>query len=234
MMIATALARRVAGLSMLPVHGATKLPYMDLLPWDDGHHKHVWEPYRRRQPSEEELRRWCSAPGCELALVTGLGSGGLEGLDFDNKGSPPADELYASWLELVEEEAPGLVARLPLEQSQSGGYHHFWRSEGFGGNLKLAQRPPTEEEIATAAAEKKTASPQTLIETRGEGGYILTAPAPGYTLLQGAIEEPPELTVDERALLLRAARARSDAGTRGERPQGPAQPARGGRAAAAG
>jgi hypothetical protein len=45
----------------------------------------------------------------------------------------------------------------------------------------------------------------TMIETRGEGGQFLAAPSPGYELLQGDFPAIPEITGQERQLLISAA-----------------------------
>jgi hypothetical protein len=127
-----------------------------------------------------------------------------EGLDFDNKGVPSADDLYTEWAALVEELAPGLVARLLLESTPSGGYHVVWgECDAIAGNQKLAERLPTSEE--------KQAHPDwravTLIETRGKKGQFQVAPSPGYTLLRGDWRALPEITPAERQIILNCARA---------------------------
>jgi len=45
----------------------------------------------------------------------------------------------------------------------------------------------------------------TLIETRGEGGQFLANPTPGYELLQGSFTDLPEITPEERRILINAA-----------------------------
>jgi hypothetical protein len=47
----------------------------------------------------------------------------------------------------------------------------------------------------------------TLIETRGKGGQFLADPSPGYKLIQGSFTELPEITSDERRILIEAARS---------------------------
>ena len=81
------------------------------------------------------IERWFtdSQPIC---VLTGAVSGNLELIDFDFEG-----ELFAAWSELVETEMPGLIERLLLERSQSGGRHAVYRCEtAIPGSLKLAQR----------------------------------------------------------------------------------------------
>ena len=72
----------------------------------------------------------------DLCMLTGAVSGNLEMIDFDFEG-----ELFPAWAELVETEVPGLLDRLVVERSQSGGRHVVYRCEAaIPGNLKLAQR----------------------------------------------------------------------------------------------
>jgi hypothetical protein len=58
------------------------------------------------------------------------------------------------------------------------------------GNMKLAQK----------------ANLETLIETRGDGGYFLIAPSEGYKLLNGDWSSIPVITEDDREALLNLAR----------------------------
>ncbi len=112
----------------------------------------------------------------------------MECLDFDDKGS-----CYATWAELVEAEAPGLLSRLTVEQSPSGGFHvtYLCPEAVIDGNTKLAARGPDDD----------------LIETRGEGGYFLCAPSPGYKLLQGNHRELATVTPKERRIMWGLARS---------------------------
>lgn len=179
------------GLSIFPANPATKAPAIS----------GSWNVYRDRLPTWEEIGAWYDRPN-GLAIVCGRGSRNLEGLDFDNKGSPSANDLLDLWRARVERRAPGLYARLLIERTQSGGYHVLYRCEIVEGNQKLAQRPSTDAELQTSPARY-----QTLIETRGEGGYFITAPSSGYALIQGRFSTIPTLTPEERQILLDEARA---------------------------
>jgi hypothetical protein len=177
-----ALAYRDAGLCVLPARQVEKRPALA-----------TWKQYQQRLPTDVEVRAWFSN-GHALCLLTGAVSGNLEMLDFDAGGA-----LFDCWAQMVEEQAPGLLARLVMERSQRGGRHVAYRSAvAVCGNMKLAQRPGPE------------GRPQTLIETRGEGGLFLCAPSPGYDLLQGDFTSLPILTPDERDVLLSAAWALND------------------------
>jgi hypothetical protein len=166
-----------AGLCVLPARLDQKRPVVS-----------SWKQYQQRLPTPVEVKAWFSN-GHAMCMLTGAVSANLEMLDFDAGGA-----LFDRWAQIVQEQAPGLLARLVMERSQRGGRHVAYRSAvAVCGNMKLAQRLGPD------------GRPQTLIETRGEGGLFLCAPSPGYELLQGDFTSLPRLTPDERDILLSAA-----------------------------
>jgi hypothetical protein len=204
-LIETARAYLGAGLCPLPAILAEKRPDLP-----------GWKQYQKRLPTEHQLERWFtdSQPIC---VLTGMVSGNLEMIDFDFGG-----ELFDAWVELVEADAPGLLDRLLIERSQSGGRHVVYRCvAALPGNLKLAQRvfpAPDDQEVTICG---KRYRPRrvgdhyqvtcTLIETRGEGGLFLCHPTPGYALERGTFECLPILTEAERKMLIEAAWALNEA-----------------------
>jgi hypothetical protein len=200
-MIETAQTYLDAGLSVLPAIGAQKRPAVA-----------EWKSYQQRRPTAAEVRAWFSNGHSALCLVCGQVSGNLEMLDFDAGG-----ELYEPWREAVREAAPGLLERLVIEATPSGGRHVAYRNQvAVCGNLKLAQRrieTPSDEPVTIGGKKhvpRKDGDGRwhvllTLIETRGEGGLFLCAPSPGYGLLQGDFTNLPVLTAEERDILLSAA-----------------------------
>ncbi|MGD9608965.1 MAG: AAA family ATPase [Desulfovibrionaceae bacterium] len=173
---------------------------------------HKWKEFQGRCQTPEEIdgRR-----GDAVALICGKVSGNLECVDFDDKGS-----LYALWRELVEAEAPGLLDRLTVEQSPSGGYHvtYLCPEALIAGNTELALRPHVAKDKNPIQVAGKELTPgkygdqwiavQTLIETRGEKGYFVCAPSPGYKLLQGNHRDKlATITPQERVILLDCARS---------------------------
>jgi Bifunctional DNA primase/polymerase, N-terminal len=142
-------ARRLvaAGPSVIPIRrDGTKGPALD-----------TWRPYQRVPPNAVMLASWFRH-GEGLAVIGGAVSGHVVVLDFD------APELFAPWCALVERLCPGLVARLPLVRTPSDGRHLYYRCQIMAGNLKLAQRLGAR------------GTPETVIETRGEGGIRLLHP----------------------------------------------------------
>ena len=204
-MIETARAYLGAGLCPLPAILAEKRPDLP-----------GWKQYQKRLPTEHQLDRWFT-DAQPICLLTGAVSGNLELIDFDFEG-----ELFAAWAELVESESPGLLDRLLVERSQSGGRHVVYRCEAsIPGSLKLAQRifaAPDDQELVICG---KRYRPRrvgdhyevtcTLIETRGEGGLFLCHPTPGYALERGSFQDLPVLTEAERKILIEAAWALNEA-----------------------
>lgn len=193
---------RDAGLSIIPIKtDGSKAPALP-----------TWKPFERRQATEAELRKWFgNDQRLGIAIIGGAVSGNLEMLDHD------APELIAEWRELVEEAAPGLLDRLPQVETPAGGLHIFYRCETIANNQKLAAR---EIEVApnvkgAIKRDGKCFKVETLIETRGEGGYVITAGSPAachpsgkaYKLIHGDLKAIPTITAQERDILLSCARS---------------------------
>jgi hypothetical protein len=151
----------------------------------------TWKQYQTDRPELLDVDSWF-ANWPNLGLVCGQVSGRLECLDFEGRfmervGIPgirsalgPLANLFDSWCE-------GYCERTP-----SNGMHVLVRLEGAGplpGNTKIALDPTHE----------------TLIETRGEGGFIITAPSNGAThesgdswrLLEGGFDSIAYATLHE-------------------------------------
>ncbi len=185
-----ALALSAAGISSVPVAlDGTKRPLVS------------WTAYQTHIPAPEDITRLYRGR-CGLAVVGGAVSGNLEILDFDE----PA--LIRPWRAAVDAAAPGLVDRLVVVVTPSGGAHYYYRHDDAPeGNQRLAL------ELRPDAAGRDR--PHTLIETRGEGGCAISPPSPPavhpngrpYTLLRGLLERPARIDVAERTILLDAARA---------------------------
>ena len=171
-----------------------------------------WKDYQGRLPTAAEVGAWFANEQQGCCLICGVVSGNLELIDFDCAG-----EAFAPWSALVATEVPGLLERLVIEQSPSGGWHVVYRcTEPVSGNLKLAQRREDLDGPAPVERFGKTCHPRrgrdgrwhlilTQIETRGEGGLFLCASTPRYQLVQGAFTSVPLLSAAEREVLLRCA-----------------------------
>jgi hypothetical protein len=174
-----------------------------------------WKIRQRFRPSEATIIDEFSKNGACVAIVAGKVSDNVECIDFDLKG-----KFYKKWRALVNEEAPGLIERLILQRTPSGGCHIVYRCPDITipGNQKLAAEKievdgPGQHEYEgkkyTAVLDNgKYYIKPTAIETRGEGGYFQVAPSPGYT-----IQQPPrltqiqEITPEDRAILIDATKS---------------------------
>lgn len=209
-LLATVTAQRDSGLSVLPVRA-------------DGSKAAAvrWQDFITRRATDQELAAWfgSSAAQVGVAIAGGLVSGGLnptlglalEIIDHD------APALLDEWRELVEEAAPGLLATLPQVATPKGGLHVYYRCVAYGGNQKLAE---AESPVApgTPGAHLRNGQwwkTETLIETRGQGGYVIAPGSPlsthasgkPYTLINGDLLHIPTITPHERDVLLTCARA---------------------------
>ena len=190
-----------AGLSFIPCVRAEKRPAGWLLPLiqtSDGRRVRSWKPFQEHCPTEAEVQAWLRRGWLQprgkanaLAIITGQVSGSLEVLDFD------APALMKPWATLVRAQVPGLLERLPFVRTPSGGWHVYYRCAVIAGNQKLAV------EYQETSAKPRV---ETLIETRGEGGYVLAPPSPQYELRYGSVSHIPTLSPATRAVLLNAAR----------------------------
>lgn len=197
-MIDVALKARDCGLSVVPILKETKTA------------RCKWKDFQSRIMGEDEIRSTFREDDW-FAVIAGEVSQNLELMDFDipgkhhlpkgTKGEAPA---YAPFVAFVKEHGyEELLSRLILMQTKSGGMGIIYRCpEGVGPNSKLAERWSTPEEIEAEPDNKK----KVLIETRGNGGYFLTSPTPGYKLIQGTLTKIPNIDAEEREFLHSVAR----------------------------
>lgn len=169
-----------------------------------------WKQYQTQQ-TDDDIRRLFAGDVWGLAILTG--PGGLEVIDIDEK-HDPTKTIFVRFVKFNDEysanECP--VTELPVQCTMNGGYHVFYRCKKIEGNQKLAMRVATPEEMEAhnATVDRKIDDPaklpQCLIETRGEGGYVLAYPTPGYELEWGDLCNIPHITERQRFYLLQAAR----------------------------
>lgn len=173
------------GLSVLPVRAdGSKAPSIQ-----------SWKALQESRPSEDAVIQWyLDQPNSGVGIITGAVSRFLEVLDFDD---PSAIQ---PWKDKVGSE---LLDQLVMVSTPSGGLHIAYRCpSGIQPNQKLAQRRGDDGKVTT------------LIETRGEGGYIIAPGSPAachpankeYLPTQGSLDAIPEVTGEQRDLLLSAAR----------------------------
>lgn len=180
----TALNLHKAGLSVVPVIA-------------DGSKRPAgkWKQYTTSRATTAEIHDWFDLPGYGVGIITGAISGGIEMLEIEGRAANRIPELK----DLAEASGLGTIfTRVTqgwFEISPSGGYHWFYRltDAPVPGNTKIAQATNRE----------------TLAETRGEGGFVVTAPSAGtvhtsgkpWALLAGGPATIPGITIAEREAL---------------------------------
>lgn len=142
-----------------------------------------WEPYQQRIPDVGEL-----AYNGAIALICGKVSGNVECFDIDTKHDTEGtliarlEEAFGDFWEEIQN-------NVVIQRTVSGGMHFIYRCSEISGNQKLA----------------RNAKGEVVLETRGEGGYIVVAPTPGYEILSGDIQNIPEISPRQRLRLFECA-----------------------------
>ena len=132
-----------------------------------------WTEYQSNIMDDQTLKAQFTNDRCKnIAIIGGAVSGGLEIIDVDLKYDVTGD----LWIRL-QEALTDLLPILYIVRTKSGGYHLYYRCEVVEGNQKLAMRHATKDELKDTPHAKEIV----LIETRGEGGYVLAPPSDGYT-----------------------------------------------------
>lgn len=174
-----------AGIVALPVRtDGTKAPAV------------AWKKYQDQHPRPEETVAWFTADVDGVGVLTGPVSGDLEMLELEGRAVAAGlwEQYRAAAADNGLDQLLDRVADGYTEQTPSGGIHLLYRvTGGARPNTKLA----------------RTAGRDVLIETRGDGGFVVTAPSAGRThptgqpwrMLAGGIDTIATITADERDAL---------------------------------
>lgn len=160
-----------AGISVIPIAAdGTKRPAGWLLrDWREPEQqfRSSWTPYQQSLPPKAEVERWFGPLcwPCGIGVVCGQVSGNLECIDLDTF------DLVEPWFEQVERQQAGLIDRLVLVQTPRPGLHVYYRAPAIEGSQRLAIAQQTDPELGRQVI-------KTLIETRGEGAYVVAPPSP--------------------------------------------------------
>lgn len=168
----------------------------------------AWKSWQAQRPGPGELQAWFSDTGhTALGVITGAVSGNLELLEVEGRATHLVPALAGLLIDSGLDDLWRRICTGWLVQSPSGGLHFLYRVAGgaVAGNTKLARRPASPDELEENPQDKI----KVLIETRGEGGYLVTAPSAGTThptgrpwaIVAGGPATCPVLTVDERDAL---------------------------------
>ena len=155
-----------------------------------------WKVYQEQMVTKEELSRQMADNRAKgVAIICGSVSGNLEVIDIDTK-----YETYDLWMAIKEAIPSELYRKLHIVKTRSNGKHLIYKCEAIEKNQKLAQRLPTLEEAKNNPSIKS----YTIIETRGEGGYVVAPPTSGYAIEQQGINV---ISLDEREVLFEIMRS---------------------------
>ena len=155
-----------------------------------------WKVYQEEMIKEEELARQMADNRAKgVAIICGAVSGNLEVIDIDTK-----YETYDLWEAIQSAIPPDLYKKLHIVKTRSNGKHLIYKCEVIENNQKLAQRLPTLEE----AKDNPSIKSYCIIETRGEGGYVVAPPTQGYVVEQDGINV---ISLDEREVLFEIMRS---------------------------
>lgn len=124
-----------------------------------------------------------------FGIICGQVSGYLECIDIDYYKHEDGSVLAEDFLEMLRNHMPRFDDLFCMQKTQSGGIHLYYR--------------------APAAVEPNRVLAKlngvVFLETRGEGGYFLSYPSPGYELLQSSDLLP--LSQEEYEILIHTAKA---------------------------
>ena len=111
---------RDAGFSPIPLRRDSKAPALK-----------GWQKYAEEQIDNFDVFKDTNGIG----LV--MGFDGIQCLDIDAKHFE-GDE-YGEFVALIEQNAPDLINKMIIQQTQSGGYHWIFKCSEISGNEKLAK-----------------------------------------------------------------------------------------------
>ena len=144
-----------------------------------------WKPYQSQRMNKDQVGGFFTGANIKgLGIICGAISGNLEVIDVDTK-HDTTGSLWDELRTLIEDKLPEVYKSLVIAQTRSGGYHIYYRCKEIKGNLKLATKKNRE----------------VLIETRGEGGYVIAPPTTNYKYIQGEPIKIPTITPEQRETL---------------------------------
>lgn len=167
-----------SGLSVVPVNGDNGRPAKAPATTE-------WKKYQTQRMPLDRIDTEFSRANA-IGVIGGNISGNLEVIDFDNHDGLAKDR-FSRLLFLLGDMIK--ANKIPYEKTPSGGYHLFYRAKNAEGNQKLSQKI-------------NLGKKDTIVETRGEGGYVVASPSKGYVLTYGCLTDVPTITDDERTYII--------------------------------
>ena len=161
-----------------------------------------WKRYQLAPADHEQLVNWFGGGATGIGIVTGKVSGNLEMVELEGRAVAEGclDEIREVAINSGLADLWNIISTGYVERTPSGGIHFLWRiaDEPVPGNTKLARRPGENDSVLVYA------------ETRGEGGFVVTAPSSGsvhpsgqpWQLLIGSPNSIPMLSWEEREAIV--------------------------------
>ncbi len=150
-----------------------------------------WKEFQYRMPTVQELEQFSiKIINNRIGIITGAVSNNIEVIDIDLK-NDPLKIIAFEYAGLIREQDATILNRIIIQQTCSGGFHLIYRCKTIEGNQVLAQ----------------SQDHKPIIETRGEGGYIVIAPSQGYRIRRGSILKIPSISPNDRKILIDSAKA---------------------------
>ena len=161
-----------------------------------------WKKYQVTPADTEQIHAWFSGNATGLGIVTGAVSGNLEMVELEGRAVAEGllDEARNIALNSGLGELWQIISNGYVELTPSGGLHWLWRiaDEPVPGNTKLARRAGENDSVLVYA------------ETRGEGGFVVTAPSHGsvhpsgqpWKQITGSPTAIPMLSWEEREAIV--------------------------------
>jgi hypothetical protein len=125
-----------------------------------------------------------------IGIKGGSYSDGIICLDFDaHQGQKDAYTNLKHYLEIPEIREIFDRDKLPIEKTQSGGYHLLFKTDVKIGNRKIASR-------------MFEGKPDCFIEIKAQDGYFLCTPSPGYKMVNNDILKVAKLNSVDTATMI--------------------------------
>ena len=162
----------------------------------------AWKKYQLIHADREQLDAWFSGSATGLGIITGKVSGNLEMVELEGRAVAEGclDEIREIAVNSGLADLWTIISTGYVELTPSGGIHFLWRiaDEPVPGNTKLARRAGENDSVLVYA------------ETRGEGGFVVTAPSHGsvhpsgqpWQILVGSPATIPMLSWEEREAIV--------------------------------
>jgi hypothetical protein len=162
----------------------------------------AWKKYQLTHADREQLDAWFSGSATGLGIITGKVSGNLEMVELEGRAVAEGclDEIREIAINSGLADLWTIISGGYVERTPSGGIHFLWRiaDEPVPGNTKLARRAGENDSVLVYA------------ETRGEGGFVVTAPSHGsvhpsgqpWQILIGSPATIPMLSWGEREAIV--------------------------------